>query len=78
VSATKEEIDRMNTLYEIFKQEILESRMSGDEVLTVISRLTIDIIVHSNTRGFVPAFNLYIASLGEDAAQHLAKARKTN
>lgn len=76
MSASKEEVNRMNTLYEIFKQEVLESQMSGDEVLTVLSKLTIDIIVHSNTRGFVPAFNLYVASLGEDAALHLAKARK--
>lgn len=78
MSATKEEIDRMNTLYQIFRQEIIESKMSGDEVLTVISRLAIDLIYHSNTKGFAPSFNLFIASLGEDAAPYLAKAKKAN
>lgn len=64
---TKEELARVEALYTMIKQDIMESRVSGDEALTAIIYIVVEIIATSNTVGFAPSLDLFISALREES-----------
>lgn len=65
-AATAEESVVFDTLYELLAADITESRISADGAITVLMRLTLDIIENGNIHGFDYSLNLYIAGLQEE------------